>query len=68
MFRIGYYSRQDGLDVVWLVDDAGEYEQSTDHEFLHRYFSILELSDEDDLFGDEREPLGPLEDWQKEND
>ena len=23
-FRIGYYSRQDGLDCIWLVNEKGE--------------------------------------------
>jgi hypothetical protein len=24
VFRIGYYSQQDGLDVIWLVNENGE--------------------------------------------
>src|SRR5207245_6099180 len=25
LYRVGYYSRQDGLDCVWLVNSHGEY-------------------------------------------
>ena len=28
-FRIGYYSRKDGLDCIWLVNENGAYEQTT---------------------------------------
>ena len=38
VFRIGYYSRQDGLDTIWLVDELGKYEQTTDRDFLLKYF------------------------------
>ena len=43
-FRVGYYSKQDGLDCVWLVNDEGIYEQTTNHEFLYRYFDVLHFS------------------------
>src|SRR6266849_7716144 len=33
-FRIGYYSRMDGLDCIWLVNEEGKYEQTIDHDFL----------------------------------
>src|ERR1700761_741079 len=29
IYRIGYYSHQDGLDCVWLVDDQGNYASTT---------------------------------------
>ena len=54
VFRVGYYCRGCGLGCVWLVDAAGEYVETTDREFLLRYFEILELSDETDFFGDNR--------------
>jgi hypothetical protein len=50
-FRIGYYTRKDGLDCIWLVNDDGEYEQTTDREFLVRYFEIEHLSSETNLDG-----------------
>ena len=59
-FRIGYYSRQDGLDCIWLVNDAGEYEQTTDHDFLSKYFKIVKRSKEKDLFGGNRRRLPRL--------
>jgi hypothetical protein len=49
IFRIGYYSRQDGLDVIWLVNERGQYEQSTDRDFRLKYFEPVEISDESDL-------------------
>ena len=58
--RIGYYSRQDGLDCIWLVNDAGEYEQTTDRDFLSKYFKIIKRSKEKDLFGMNRRRLPRL--------
>jgi|SRR5260370_1920889 len=37
-FRVGYYSPKDGLDCIWLVNEEGEYEQTTDRKFLLKYF------------------------------
>jgi hypothetical protein len=58
-FRVGYYSVQDGKDCIWLVNDAGEYEQSIDRSTLLMYFDILKLSRETDLYGSQRSFLGP---------
>ncbi len=55
--RIGYYSRKDGLDCVWLVDDEGDYGWTTDHKWLYEHFEILKLSDETDFFGVHRRRL-----------
>ncbi|HEV2292932.1 MAG TPA: hypothetical protein VGR35_03700 [Tepidisphaeraceae bacterium] len=59
IFRVGYYNRNDGLDCIWLVNDAGEYEQTTDRATLLKHFVILKLSNENDLYGDHRPPLRP---------
>lgn len=59
-FRIGYYSKQDGFDFIELVNDQGIYEQSTNHEYLNKYFEIIEVSDETDFYGVNRENLKPL--------
>jgi hypothetical protein len=59
-FRIGYYSRQDGLDCIWLVNEKGEYEQTTDRDFLLRYFVIESLTNERDYYGMHKRRLGPL--------
>ena len=59
-FRIGYYGRDDGLNCIWLVNEAGEYEQTTDHESLLAHFVIDKMSDVTDLYGDESPKLGRL--------
>jgi hypothetical protein len=60
-FRIGYYSRPDGLDCIWLVNEQGEYEQTTDRDGLLRYFAIEKLTDERDYYGAHKRKLGPLQ-------
>jgi hypothetical protein len=60
IFRIGYYNRQDGLDCIWLVNEKAKYEQTTDRDFLLRYFEIERLSDEPDYFGIRKPKLRPL--------
>jgi len=59
-FRVGYYSRQDGLDCIWLVNEDGKYEQTTDREGLLRYFEIVRLTEERDYYGVHKRRLGPL--------
>lgn len=59
IFRIGYYSKQDGLDCVWLVDDEGKYKQTVDQKMIKTHFEILKLSDETDFFGADRPIIGP---------
>jgi hypothetical protein len=63
--RIGYYSKKDGLDCIWLVNDLGEYEETLDHDFLFKYFDIIMLSDEDDLYGINRAKIPPIRKAQK---
>jgi hypothetical protein len=58
IFRIGYYSKQDGLDCVWLVDDQGEYIETVDQEMIKTHFKVLELSNETDFFGVDRPVIG----------
>jgi len=50
-FRIGYYSRKDGLDCIWLVDENGKYEQTTDRNFITKYFQIESVSKEKNFYG-----------------
>jgi hypothetical protein len=57
-FRIGYYSKKQGLDCIWLVDNMGEYGATADHAWLEEHFDVVEISDEDDFFGDLR-PILP---------
>jgi hypothetical protein len=50
-FRIGYYSRIDGLDCIWLVDSTGDYCQTWDKKTLFDSFELLSRSSETDPFG-----------------
>ena len=56
-FRIGYYSRKDGLDVIWLVNEQGKYEQATDRNFLIKYFVPIKITDETNLYGTGKPPF-----------
>jgi hypothetical protein len=58
--RVGYYSRMDGLNCVWLVNDKGEYEQTVDQRMIRRSFEVLERSDETDFYGKDRPVLEAL--------
>jgi hypothetical protein len=60
LFRVGYYSRQDGTNCLWLVNDKGEYEQTIDQSRLHRYFALVQKSSERSLYGANRPPIPPL--------
>jgi len=60
VFRIGYYGTLDGLNCVWLVNETGEYERSTDQKSIDEDFEILKRSTETDLYGADRELLGPI--------
>jgi hypothetical protein len=59
-FRVGYYSRQDGLDCIWLVNENGAYEQTTDREFLLKYFDVERLSQEKNYYGRGKRRLGKI--------
>jgi hypothetical protein len=63
-FRVGYYRLSDGLDCVWLVDSAGTYCQTTDQQSIRDDFSVVSLSQEDDLYGVNKAPLGPTSAYQ----
>jgi len=60
IFRISYYNPNDGLNCVWLVNEKGEYEQTTDRKSINEDFEILKLSTETDMHGFNREILGPV--------
>jgi hypothetical protein len=60
IFRVGYYSKQDGLDCIWLVNGEGKYEQATDHEFLYRYFDVISFARNSNWFGRRRPKIGPI--------
>ena len=60
VYRVGYYCRHCGLDIVWLVDRDGNYNWTADHEFLDRFFEILVRSRERSLYGRNRPEIGKL--------
>jgi hypothetical protein len=52
LWRVGYFSKKDGLECIWLVNTEGVYDWTSDHDWLYRKFEVLNHSDEDDLYGD----------------
>jgi hypothetical protein len=62
ILRVGYYSKQDGTNVVWLVSPDGEYRQTTSQAYINRHFRIVHEDQHPDLYGDERPILQPLTD------
>ena len=50
----------DGLDCIWLVNDAGKYEQTIDHEFLEKNFEIESISKERSMYGRKRPRIEPV--------
>src|ERR1700677_2636497 len=60
LYRIGYYSRQDGLDVIWLVNGKGKHRETLDREYLLKYFQAVKISDETNLYGVGKPQFRPL--------
>jgi hypothetical protein len=60
VFRIGYYSRMDGLDCIWLIDETGQYRETLDHDYLEKFFEIRSISKERGLYGRGRPPFPRL--------
>src|SRR5438309_11338636 len=54
IYRIGYYSRRDGPDCIWLANEAGEYQETVDHDYLSKYFDVIHVSDEKSRYGAKR--------------
>ena len=50
----------DGLDCIWLVDEAGKYDQAIDHEYLERFFDVQFVAKERSLYGRNRPQFGPM--------
>ena len=55
-FTIGYYCKGCGLEIIWLVTPQGKYLETLDRPGLLKYFDILSISDETDLFGEHVDP------------
>lgn len=60
IYRVGYYSRRDGLDCIWLVNEFGEYQETVDHDYLSKFFDVIQTSDEKSLHGAKRPPIGSV--------
>ena len=60
VFRVGYYSKMDGLDCIWLVDETGNYDQTIDHECLNKFFEIRSIAKERSLYGRGRPQFLPM--------
>ena len=60
VFRVGYYSKMDGLDCIWLVDDTGRYDQTIDQECLNKFFEIRSIAKERSLYGRGRPKFSPM--------
>jgi len=45
-FRVGYYTPNDGLEIVWIVDEKGEYIGTIGRSHLNKYFDLVKLSKE----------------------
>lgn len=54
------YCQQDGLDVIWLVNEEGKYKQTTDRDFLLKCFETIEITEESDLYGLGKPGFDPL--------
>ena len=62
ILRVGYYRKQDGTNVVWLVFPNGEYREATSQAYINRHFRIIHEDEDPDLYGDNRPILQPLTD------
>ena len=51
IWTVGYYCRHCGLDIIWLVNSAGEYVWTIEHDFLVQKFEVLFDSKNKDFFG-----------------
>ena len=60
IFGVGYYSKMDGLDCIWLVDETGSYDQTIDHECLNKFFEVQSLGKERSLYGRGRPQFSPM--------
>jgi len=48
------------LDVIWLVNKNGDYDDAVDRKGLLRNFTIEHLSSERSMYGARRPLLGPI--------
>ena len=60
VWRVGYYSKKDGLKCIWLVDKKGEYSWTAEAHWLDEKFEIVGRSKEKSYFGNSRSLIGRL--------
>jgi len=56
VFTIGYYCKGCSSEIIWLVNAQGKYLETLDRPGPLKYFDILSISDETDMFGENVEP------------
>jgi len=59
-FRVGYYRKSDGLDVIWLVDETGDYVETVDPDSIGKYLRVVKRSNETSMYGRDRPVLRAL--------
>jgi hypothetical protein len=59
-FQSRVLQQDDGLDCIWLVDETGSYDQTIDHEDLHKFFEIQSVAKQRSLYGRGRPQFPPL--------
>ena len=59
IYRVGYYSKQDGTELIWLVDDNGDYNWTADEKFIDNHFEIIELSKARSIYGYNKPKIKP---------
>jgi len=66
--RVGYYNKKDGLGIIWIVNQFGEYVEMIEQKDAGVYFEVVEFANERDFYGDNRPPLSrinePSPEWQ----
>jgi len=45
---------------MWLVDENGQYCETIDHDFLFRWYDILVISEERNVYGKDKPELPPI--------
>jgi len=60
VWRVGYYSKQDGLDCIWLVDKDGKYDWTAEADWIRDQFEVVQTSSDRNYFGKRRARIGSL--------
>ena len=63
--RVGYYSPQDGLECIWLVNEDGEYCETVDKKYLEKHYQAISVSEERDYYGENRPAIKRLSEKEK---